>query len=348
VATGDINVELDEVKVRGVYKSVSELVKALKIKVRVVESFADGDLTPKVEVSSEKDILGLALVEMKKSLNQLLGQVNQASEQVSSGADQIALSSQDLSQGATEQAASLEEISSTISTINNQSLDNSDKAEEAFLLAKTAMESAVTGNGQMQSLLGSMEMINDSTGEINKVVKIIDDIAFQINLLALNANVEAARAGKYGRGFAVVADEVRNLAVRSAEAVKETTSMVSDAIDNTNKGNKIALSTADQLKGIVENSRKISALLDEIKGASREQTDGIDMMTKALEQINNVTQQNVANAEESSASSEELSGQANLLLELIRRFQLDRESIEFRNNQEFDSSRLLMAEIDGF
>ena len=166
-----------------------------------------------------------------------------------------------------------------------------------------------------------------SSDEIKKVVKVIDDIAFQINLLALNANVEAARAGKYGKGFAVVAEEVRNLAVRSASAVKETTNMVEDSIANIKKGNDIVAVTAKQLADITSGATKVANFLEEIATASKEQALAIDQITGGLDQIDQVTQANTASAEESASASEELASQAQQLKAMISRFKLKK--VEF-------------------
>jgi methyl-accepting chemotaxis protein len=233
---------------------------------------------------------------MNTSLRTVLSQVNDAVDQVSSGSDQVAQASQSLSQGATEQASSLEEITSALTEISGQSRRNVEYAE--------------LGNTQMKDLVNSMEKINESSDEIRKVVKVIDDIAFQINLLALNANVEAARAGKYGKGFAVVAEEVRNLAVRSADAVKDTTRMVDETVKSIETGNQLASATAQQL--------------EEMAVASKEQAAGVEQINSGLEQIDQVTQSNTASAEETAAAAEELASQAQQLKAMIGKFKLDK------------------------
>jgi methyl-accepting chemotaxis protein len=289
------------------------------------KDIASGNLAvEKLNIKSrdETGVLADSFHTMLDSLNELLSQVNSAIEQVATGADQVSKSSQSLSQGASEQAGSLEEISASINEIASQSRQNADNATQANAIAKKAMENAEAGNQQMEELVSSMNKINESSDAIKRVVKVIDDIAFQINLLALNANVEAARAGKYGKGFAVVAEEVRNLAVKSAKSVKETTEMVEESMKNIMQGNKVVELTAKQLVEIVEGSSRVADLVEEISLASKEQSTGIEEINSGLDQIDQVTQSNTANAEESASASEELASQAQQLKALIAQFKL--------------------------
>ncbi len=325
IADGNLQIELDvnqKDEVGQLAESLRFMLGALQYKEEAVQTIAEKDLTLEVKPASEKDSLGQSLVSMVDSLNEMLAQVNEAVDQVASGSDQVSQASQNLSQGATEQASSLEQISSSITEVNSQSKQNADNATEANGLAKQATDDAENGNVQMKELVEAMGRINASSDEISKVVKVIDDIAFQINLLALNANVEAARAGKYGKGFAVVAEEVRNLAVRAAEAVKETTAMVEDSISNINTGNELVEKTAGQLEAIVTGSTKVAEFLGEIASASKEQAQAIDQITEGLDQIDQVTQGNTASAEESASAAEELAGQAQQLKAMIATFKL--------------------------
>jgi len=321
VALGDLELKNNAAAI-GVYKSVQEMVESLRYKGKVLEQIANRDLTVEIEKASEKDSLGESLIVMRDSLHDLLSQTRVAIEQVAAGSGQVSSASQDLSQGATESASSLEEISSSVNEINGQSRQSADNSTEANNIARQAAQNARSGNDQMNQLREAMANISHSSDEIKKVVKVIDDIAFQINLLALNANVEAARAGKYGKGFAVVAEEVRNLAARSADAVKETTTMVDRSVSSIESGNELTAKTAEQLESIVGGAVKVAEFLEEIAAASKEQSLAIEQITEGLSQVDQVTQSNTASAEESASASEELSSQAEQLRGAISVFRL--------------------------
>ncbi|MBF0530147.1 MAG: methyl-accepting chemotaxis protein, partial [Deltaproteobacteria bacterium] len=232
--------------------------------------------------------------------------------------------SQALSQGASEQAASLEEISASMTEIASQTKANAEHAVLASQLAAKAKEDAANGNIQMTEMTTAMKDINDSSKEIAKIIKTIDDIAFQTNLLALNAAVEAARAGKHGKGFAVVAQEVRNLAGRSAKAAQETAELIDGSVKKVENGAILLKKSAQGLNDIVTGALKVSELVAEIASASNEQAQGISQINQGLSQIEQVTHQNTANAEQTAAASEELTGQAMHLSEIVSHFKLNR------------------------
>lgn len=290
--------------------------------VRLAAAMASGDLTVDVAMRSDKDEMSRALDSMVEQLNVILGEVNRAVSQVAAGSTQISQASQSLSSGATESAASLEEITASIGQIGSQARGNAENASQANGLAVSARSSAEKGNGAVTEMLEAMKAVQDSGAQIAKVVKMIDDIAFQTNILSLNAAVEAARAGRHGRGFAVVADAVRNLANRSANAAKDTAELVDSTIKRIQESHQIASRTAESLGEIVTNSVKVADLVGEIAAASNEQAQGVAQINQGLTQINQVTQQNTANAEETAAAAEELSTQSVELQRLMSRFKL--------------------------
>jgi len=303
-------------------KSLDGMAESLEKAARVAEQIAGGDLDVEVTLASDHDQLGSALQKMTANLNEVLGQVQVAGEQIASGAVQVSDSSQTLSQGATESAASLEQITASMHQMASQTKLNAQNADQANSLSKGSQNAAQRGGKLMEELVAAMGEINRSGEDIAKIIKVIDEIAFQTNLLALNAAVEAARAGQHGKGFAVVAEEVRNLAARSAKAARETADLIENSAGKTRAGNEIASKTEAALKGIVAGANKVSDLVAEIAAASNEQSEGISQVTTGLGQIDQVTQQNTANAEESAAAAEELSSQATHLQQMLGRFHL--------------------------
>lgn len=257
---------------------------------------------------------------IKANLSDVLSQINQSAEQVSSGSEQVSSGSQALSQGATEQASSVEELAATINEISDQVKSNAMNASDASKKASQTGDQVMQSNQQMQQMIQAMQEISSSSNEIGKIIKTIEDIAFQTNILALNAAVEAARAGAAGKGFAVVADEVRNLASKSADASKSTAVLIETSIRAVENGTKLADETAQSLLVAVEGAKVVAKTVDKISEASNEQASSIAQVTQGVEQISSVVQTNSATAEESAAASEELSGQAQILKDLVGRF----------------------------
>ena len=290
----------------------------------VLSEIGKGNLNQAITANYKGDFVEIkdSLNNIIASLGQVMGEINTAAEQVTSGSRQVSNGSQMLSQGSTEQAGAIQQLTASISEVSVQTKQNAVNANQANQLATEAKDNAEKGNHQMQQMLDSMEGINESSNNISKIIKVIDDIAFQTNILALNAAVEAARAGQHGKGFAVVAEEVRSLAARSAEAAKGTTDLIEGSIQKVQEGTKIANETASALKEIVDGIEKAASLVSKIADASNEQASGISQINKGIEQVSQVIQSNSATAEQSAAASEELSGQAELLKEMVARFQL--------------------------
>lgn len=300
---------------------------------RILSGVSEGNLDLSLEADYRGDFLEIknSLNNILVTLSQVMGDINTSAEQVASGSRQVSVGSQSLSQGSTEQASTVQQLTASISEIASQTKKNAVDANDASQLAVTAREQASAGNRQMQEMLGSMEAINESSANISKIIKVIDDIAFQTNILALNAAVEAARAGQHGKGFAVVAEEVRNLAARSAAAAKETTDLIEGSVQKAQVGTKIADETASSLDVIVRSIEKAADLVGNIAAASNEQASGIAQINKGIEQVAQVVQNNSATAEESAAASEELSGQAELLKEMMSRFKINRNLAALEN-----------------
>jgi len=255
-------------------------------------------------------------------MNDMFSEINESSAQVSSGSKQIADGAQSLAQGSTQQAATVEALSKSIVEIAEKTKDNAEMANRTATLANTIMQNAQKGSGQMDEMTAAVREINQASQSISKVIKVIDDIAFQTNILALNAAVEAARAGQHGKGFAVVAEEVRNLAAKSAEAAKDTGGLIANSMEKAELGARIADDTAASLTEIVSGINESNQLITEIAGASEVQSEGIAAINISIDQVAQVVQQNSATAEQSAAASEEMSGQADTLQQLISRFKL--------------------------
>lgn len=250
-------------------------------------------------------------------INSIVKRLDDGADQTAAASSQVASASQQLSQGATQQAASLEETSSSLDEMASMTKANADNASKANQLAQEARSNADQGNKAMNEMQTAMTEINLSSDKISKIIKTIEEIAFQTNLLALNAAVEAARAGEHGKGFAVVAEEVRNLARRSADSAKDTAALIEDSINKVKNGTEIAKKAGDSLQNITSGAKKVADIVSEIAAASKEQAEGINQITNAISQMDQVTQQNASVAEESASASEQLTSQASALKGLV-------------------------------
>ncbi len=350
LAVGNIDVEVEvesKDEVGQLANSFSKMIDGIKEQAKVALAIAEGNLSIEYAPKSEKNKLGNALVKTIDGLDSIFDTFRVAAGQVNLGANQVSSGAQQLSLGATEQASAVEELAATVEDISKQAKDNALGTSQVKDLVLKAIAEVKNGNEKMNRMIEAMEGIDSSSKKISKIIKVIDSIAFQTNILALNAAVEAARAGAAGKGFAVVAGEVRNLAGKSAEAAKDTTDLIQESINKVSEGTKIANSTADSLGAIVQSIDKIANIVEQIDISSDQQSVSITQVTQGIDQIATVVQTNSATAEESAAASEELSGQAQMLLELIAKIKL-KEERKYEHKKDKGLHKEFNIELDEF
>lgn len=313
LTSGNLDVDMGEIKNDEFGRLIldyKKLIEAQKEEAELAEAVANGDLTITITPRSDKDQLGYALKKMVAKNQNALSNINESAYQVMTSSSQVASASEALAQGSTEQASAIEEITSSITDIAEKTKVNATNATEASDLMHNAIDYVNKGNEQMEGMMSAMDDINKSSESISKIIKVIDDIAFQTNILALNAAVEAARAGDAGKGFAVVAEEVRNLAAKSAAAAAETAELIESSISKVEAGSKIADDTAQALVSITDGVTQSEKIVNNIAEASNYQAIAVAQINQAINQVSQVVQTNSATSEECAAASEELSGQA--------------------------------------
>lgn len=332
ISKGDIPEKItDEYKgdFNKIKNNVNSLIDALKALIvedggKVLQAAANKDLRHRLErqyhgvFEKMKENINLVMENMNDALNQ----VTAAAEQVASAAGQVSSSSQSLAEGASQQASSLEETSSALEEISSMTKQNADSAGECNNLMRESFQRVKRAKESMEELTTSIREIAAASEETQKIIKTIDEIAFQTNLLALNAAVEAARAGEAGAGFAVVADEVRNLAMRSADAAKNTAELIEGTVKKVKGGTDLVEKTSKEFIEVAEMASKVAELVQEIAAASNEQAQGVSQVNTAVAEMDKVVQQNAANAEETASASEEMNAQAQELNAMVGSFKL--------------------------
>lgn len=305
------------VRLRDYVKYINEISEKLR-------EIAAGNLafTLENDYTGEFEKIKTSLEEISYALNGTMGQIQTASREVSSGAEHVSGTAMSLSQGSTEQASAVDTLAEHIGSVSENVGKTAQSAQDASRISQEVRQELLESNDKMQNMTEVIQRISDKSNEIHQVVKTIEDIAFQTNILALNAAVEAARAGDAGKGFAVVADEVRNLAGKSSEAAQETTVLLNQTVDSMAEGVSAAQNTAASMLAVVAQAEKMNGLISGIAENTKKQAVDAAEITSGIDQISSVVQNNVATAEASAAASEELSGQATVLKDLVARFQL--------------------------
>ena len=331
IASGQLNInigytardELGELSenIRNTAQTLNSYVAEIR---RGLEALGKGELKyhTEVEFAGDFEKVREGMEEIAALLSDSMQQIGGSAEQVAGGAEQVSNNAQALARGASEQAGSIEELAASINEISDGVKNNADVAVKSSMLANKVGESLVENNRQMQELLGSINQIKQNSREITKIVSEIEDIAFQTNILALNASVGAARAGEAGRGFSVVAGEVRRLAAKTAEASKLTSELIVRNADAVEAGQKVVDAAVSKMQESVEGAQEVKRKVEVISEASTQQSDAIIQIRKSVELISEIVQGNSAMSQESAAASEELSAQAQILKELVERFEI--------------------------
>ena len=314
---------------------------------KMMMGMAEGNFAVKSKDESiyigEFKILYDAIQEIKKRLGETFVQVQQVARRVTAGSDQVSAGAQHLAQGATQQASSIEQLAATITEITQQIKDTAEFSEGSREDTLRIQKEAAKSNEDMQELLKAMGDISENSAQISKIVKTIEDIAFQTNILSLNAAVEAARAGVAGKGFAVVADEVRNLASKSADASKSTAALIENSLSAVQRGREITDKTAESLTRVIADINKVAESITHIAQEAMTQANSVGQISIGVDQISGVVQTTSATSQEGAASSEDLSSQAQVLKHLMSQFRWDEDLIQLEEQEDNGANEALPA-----
>lgn len=329
---GNLNSRADISKHHGDYRKIicgfndtlDAIINPLNETMSVMQRLAEKDLTARVrsDFNGDFELLKNNINLAAEHLEEAIIQVDETVEHIYQATGHIKTSSQVLAEASTKQAASLEEISSSLVEISALTNNNAEHSKQGIKLTDQAVHSVDESSLSMNNMNDAMDTILKSSQETGKIIRTIDEIAFQTNLLALNAAVEAAHAGEAGKGFAVVAEEVKNLALRSAEAAKNTNELIDEAGKNSQKGFSYVEKVTESFSLIQENIQKVKTIVLEITSFSEEQARGVNQINIGMNELNKITQQNAANAEESASTSNELQKLADTLLNLVKEFKV--------------------------
>ncbi len=309
-------------EINALQNSFRELLETFRGQADSIQKLSNGDFSITVTPKSDDDVVGNALNTLVTQNHNAFANMSLAAEQIAQGSYQIADASKNLADGATAQASAIEQITASVSKIADKSKNNAAEVNDVQKLIIDADSAIRSANEKMQEMMTAMKEIKSGSEDIQKIIKVIDDIAFNTNILALNASVEASRAGEHGKGFVVVAEEVRNLAGRSAEASKQTANMIENSIQRVQKGSKLADDTRNALQIISELVERITVSGNIIARTSDEQAASASQIDSALMQISQITQTNSATSEDCAAASEELSAQTRTLNTQISKYKL--------------------------